>query len=330
MNWYKLSYNEKQEVLSAVAAKVRLPAFVVEKDWWVVQTLQLITQMDVANQIVFKGGTSLSKAWGLIDRFSEDIDLAINREFFGYSGDISRTQVGKLKDASNKYLSNTFLSDLRNMFVNAGFEDVMLDVVDIKNPDDDPVKIAVTFPIVAQYSSYVQPRVLLEIGSRSLMEPSTPCKFRSMIGDSFSDRIFADENIEICCVNPERTFLEKLFLLHEEHQRPREKMSIQGKSRHLYDIYKISQTPFAEKAINDKVLYGSIVAHRERFTKLGGVDYKLHYPPNLKPIPPEDLLPIWQNDFNDLTNNMIMDKDISFVEVLDAIIQISNSINYGK
>jgi hypothetical protein len=56
MNWYKLSYNEKQEVLSAVAAKVGLPTFVVEKDWWVVQTLRLITQMDIADQIVFKGG----------------------------------------------------------------------------------------------------------------------------------------------------------------------------------------------------------------------------------------------------------------------------------
>ena len=330
MNWYKLSNNEKQEVLSEVAAKVGLPTFVVEKDWWVVQTLRLITQMDIADQIVFKGGTSLSKAWGLIDRFSEDIDLAINREFFGYSGDISRTQVGKLKDASSKYLRNTFLNNLRKMFADEGFEGIKLDVVDIKDPDDDPVKIAVVFPIVAQYSSYVQPRVLLEIGSRSLMEPSTTCKFKSMIGDSFPDRIFADENIEICCVNPERTFLEKLFLLHEEHQRPKEKMSIQGKSRHLYDIYKISQTPFAKKAINNKILYASIVTHRERFTKLGGVDYASHYPPNLNPLPSEDLLPVWQNDFNELTNNMITGAKISFSEVLEVIKQISYSINHGE
>ncbi|MEG0518448.1 MAG: nucleotidyl transferase AbiEii/AbiGii toxin family protein [Bacteroidales bacterium] len=99
MNWYKLQDNEKQEVLAAVSQNVGLPTFVIEKDWWVVQTLRLITKMDIADQLVFKGGTSLSKAWGLIDRFSEDIDLAINREFFGFSGDISRTQVGKLKDA---------------------------------------------------------------------------------------------------------------------------------------------------------------------------------------------------------------------------------------
>ena len=330
MNWYKLSHKEKQEVLSVTAAKLRLPAFVVEKDWWVVQTLRLITQMDIADQIVFKGGTSLSKAWGLIDRMSEDIDLAINREFFGFRGGISRTQVGKLKDASNKYISNDFLRCLREMFSKADFEDVKLDVVDMKSPDDDPVKIEVIYPVVAQYSSYVQPRVLLEIGSRSLMEPSTARVFRSMIGDSFTDRTFADDNIEMFCVNPERTFLEKLFLLHEEHQRPREKMSIQGKSRHLYDIYKISKTPFAEKALKDKELYGSIVAHRERFTKLGGVDYLSHYPPNLNPTPPDDLLPVWQSDFNDLTSNMLMSEEISFSEVLDVIKQISNLINYGK
>ena len=330
MNWYKLSHNEKQEVLSAVAEKLGLPAFVIEKDWWVVQTLRLITQMDISDQIVFKGGTSLSKAWGLIDRFSEDIDLAINHEFFGFIGNISRTQVGKLKDASNKYLRNDFLNNLRKIFIAAGLEDIQLNVVDIKDPDDDPVKIAVVFPVVAQYSSYVQPRVLLEIGSRSLMEPYTVRKFRSMIGDSFPNKIFADENIDVCCVNPERTFLEKLFLLHEEHQRPREKMSIQGKSRHLYDIYKISQTPFAEEAIKNKELYHSIVSHRARFSKLGGVDYTSHYPPNLNPIPPEDLLSIWQNDYNELSNNMITGEEISFSEVLNVIIQISNAINHGE
>jgi len=75
---------------------------IIEKDWWVVQTLRLISQMNIAEHLVFKGGTSLSKAWGAIDRFSEDIDLAINRELFGFSGDISRTQVGKLKDVSSK------------------------------------------------------------------------------------------------------------------------------------------------------------------------------------------------------------------------------------
>lgn len=72
--------------------------FAVEKDWWVSRTLNIIFQMDIAAHLVFKGGTSLSKAWKLINRFSEDIDLAIDKEFFeGYQGEITRTQISKLR-----------------------------------------------------------------------------------------------------------------------------------------------------------------------------------------------------------------------------------------
>jgi predicted nucleotidyltransferase component of viral defense system len=109
MNWNELTVEERKDILRRMHEKVKFPLYIIEKDWWVVQTLRLVFQMDIAKYAVFKGGTSLRKAWGLIDRFSEDIDLAINREFFGFSDDISRTQVGKLKDASNKYITGEFL-----------------------------------------------------------------------------------------------------------------------------------------------------------------------------------------------------------------------------
>ncbi|GHT69781.1 nucleotidyltransferase [Bacteroidia bacterium] len=327
MNWNQLNLDEKLKTLEDVRKRHKFELFIIEKDWWVVQTLRLITQMEIAQHTVFKGGTSLSKAWGLIDRFSEDIDLAINREFFGFLGDISRTQVGKLKDASSKYISNDFLLSLQKAFDDEGFKDVRLAVTDEKAPDDDPVKIEVRYPTVTQYSAYVQPRVLLEIGSRSMMEPSTVRSFRSMIGETFSDLPFADEDIQIRCVNPERTFLEKLFLLHEEHQRPKEKMKIKGKSRHFYDIYRIAQTEYADKAIADKELYKSIVAHRERFSKLGGVDYASHFPPNLNPIPPAELMSEWERDYAEIQGQMIVDENILFQQVLEKIMQITGKIN---
>jgi hypothetical protein len=283
--------------------------------------------MDIVKHIVFKGGTSLSKAWGLIDRFSEDIDLALNREFFGFAGDISRTQVGKLKDASSRYISNDFLNALRKEFEKAGITDVVLSVVDYKTPDDDPVKIEVRYPAVTGYSTYVLPRVLLETGSRSMMEPSSLCSFRSMIGEEFPELPFADDDIHIRCVNPERTFLEKLFLLHEEHQRPREKMKIKGKSRHFYDIYRIAQTQFADKAIADKELYKSIVAHRERFSKLGGVDYALHFPPNLNPVPPAELMPEWEKDYAEIQEQMIAEETVSFKQIINTVKQVTDIIN---
>jgi hypothetical protein len=327
MKWSELNINEKRTILRNISEKVKFPLYIIEKDWWVVQTLRLITQMDISQHTVFKGGTSLSKAWGLIDRFSEDIDLAINREFFGFSDDISRTQVGKLKDASSKYISNDFLFSLQKAFDDAGFKDIHLAVTDEKAPDDDPVKIEVHYPTVTHYSDYVRPRVLLEIGSRSMMEPATVCSFRSMIGETFPDFPFADEDIHIRCVNPERTFLEKLFLLHEEYQRPKEKMKIKGKSRHFYDIYRIAQTPYADKAIAGKELYQSIVAHRERFSKLSGVDYTSHFPPNLNPIPPVEWMPEWEKDYTELQGQMIAGESISFKQIMDKIKQIVDKIN---
>ena len=327
MSWVELPNDNKLKVLEEVRTQTGFPLFIIEKDWWVVQTLRLVSRMDIAEHIVFKGGTSLSKAWGLIDRFSEDIDLAINREFFGFSGEISRTKVGKMKDASSKYISNDFLLSLQKAFDDAGMKDVRLSVVDEKAPDDDPVKIAVAYPAVTEYSAYIQPHVLLEIGSRSLIEPSTPCSFRSIIGQTFPDLPFADTDVSIRCVNPERTFLEKLFLLHEEHQRPKEKMKIKGKSRHFYDIYRIAQTEYANKAIADKELYKSIVAHRERFSKLGGVDYASHFPPNLNPIPPTELMPEWERDYAEIQGQMIVEENISFQKIMNVIQQITNAIN---
>ena len=327
MKWSELNFEEKQTVLLNARKRVKFPQYIIEKDWWLVQTLRLVSQMDIAKHIVFKGGTSLSKAWGLIDRFSEDIDLAINREFFGFSGDISRTQVGKLKDASSKYISNDFLFALQKSFIDAGIDDVRVSVIDEKSPDDDPVTIEVAYPTVTEYSTYVQPRVLLEIGSRSLMEPATLRSFRSMIGQEFPNFPFADDNIHIRCVNPERTFLEKLFLLHEEHQRPKEKMKIKGKSRHFYDIYRIAQTAHADKAIADKELYKSIVAHRERFSKLGGVDYTSHFPPNLNPIPPADLMSEWERDYLELQGQMIAGENTKFETVLNEVKRVCEKIN---
>ncbi len=85
MEFYKIDKAEKEAIFNAIATDKGMTPFAVEKDWWVSRSLDIIFQMDIAKHLVFKGGTSLSKAWKLINRFSEDIDLAIDREFFeGY------------------------------------------------------------------------------------------------------------------------------------------------------------------------------------------------------------------------------------------------------
>lgn len=82
--WHSTSDADKQIAYRQIWEKTSLPAFAVEKDWWVVQTLAILFEMEIGKHLVFKGGTSLSKAWNVIERFSEDIDLAVDRSFFGF------------------------------------------------------------------------------------------------------------------------------------------------------------------------------------------------------------------------------------------------------
>jgi len=329
--FHSLPAKSRITLYEEVQQKLRLPLAVIEKDWWVVETLRLIFHMPVAKHLVFKGGTSLSKTWQLINRFSEDIDLALDKSFLGYNqDDISRTQVGKLRGASFRYISKTFFPELVKRFQAAGLGDVQLTIEQLKSTDQDPLIIEIQYPALTKPSDYVQPRVLVEIGSRSLREPCTNRVVQSFVGAHFPARDFADSPIGIATVNPERTYLEKLFLLHEEFQRPKHKIRVDRLSRHLYDIYQISQSQHAQNALNDKALYQSIVAHRRVFTRLSGVDYASHFPPNLNPIPPDRLLPVWEKDYKEMQEQMIYGTSLPFDQLIDAIKKITKKINNLK
>ncbi len=326
----KLPDKEKLLFFTKVKQEINLPLPSIEKDWWVVQTLALVFQMEVAPYVVFKGGTSLSKAWGLIERLSEDVDLALSREFLGFKGKISRTQVGKLRDASFKYISEHFLPRLREAFNKAGFESVTIDLTEVESPDQDPVNILITYPSVVEKSEYILPQVKLEIGSRSLLEPFTNRQFCSFVGDKFAGQPFADDKITVPCVNPERTYLEKLFLLHEEFKRPVAEIRIRRMSRHLYDIQKISKTIYSEIALSDKQLYNSLVEHREHFMRWSGIDYSTHFPPNLNPLPPSRLLSAFENDYKTMQEEMIYGESLPFNELMNELESITSNINKIK
>jgi hypothetical protein len=251
----------------------------------------------------------------------------LSREFLGFSGKISRTKVGKLRDASFKYISESFLPELRESFRKNGFEGVTIELTEVESPDQDPVNILITYPTVVEKSEYILPQVKLEIGSRSLLEPFTNRQFCSFVGDKFAGRPFADEKITIPCVNPERTYLEKLFLLHEEFKRQPAEIRVRRMSRHFYDIQKIAKTSYAEIALSDKQLYKSLVEHREHFMRWGGVDYATHFPPNLNPLPPERLISAFENDYKTMQEEMIYGESQPFKLLMIELELITSTIN---
>ena len=325
--WLKLPDNVKRDFYTATGKACNLPPMAVEKDWWVTQALSVIFSMNCANALVFKGGTSLSKAWNLIERFSEDVDLALDREYLGFAGELSKKEIHKLRYASYDFLTKQFTPELSEHFKSLGFTDVTVKYREVVNHDQDPLIIEIYYQKLTEKDIYLLPGILVEIGSRSLKEPYTQRIFRTMVSEVFNDKSFTDQPVSVPTVNPERTFLEKVFLLHEEFQRPPEKMRIERLSRHLYDIERLSRTPYFENTLANKKLYSTIVAHRARFSHLGGVDYSKHAPEYIKIVPPENLLSLWEKDYHEMVENMIYGEKLPFNKMIDRIISIQEIIN---
>jgi hypothetical protein len=325
MEWLKINDNRKRLIFTQVANNIGIPPYVVEKDWWVTLALKAIFELPIGEYLVFKGGTSLSKGWNLINRFSEDIDLAIDRSFFKdkgdfkYKGDLSGSQIGKLRKESCKYVSTQLKDDLHQKFIALGLDSKDFSLKEKENvnnnSDTDPQTLVLEYNPLYEYQ-YVLPQVLIEVGSRSLIEPAESILLQSLLGQNFNTASFADQPFPVLCVNPQRTFIEKVLLLHEAFLKESENVKHNRMSRHLYDIHRIMDTDFGLDAVKNTELFQTIVKHRERYTHLKGIDYAFHTPKTINIIPPNHALSAWKEDYQTMKSNMIYGEDIPTFEDL--------------
>jgi predicted nucleotidyltransferase component of viral defense system len=326
--WFQLPDETKIRLFAETSRQIGLPSSsAAEKDWWVVHTLAIIFSMECANALIFKGGTSLSKGWDLIHRFSEDIDLALDREFLGFSGELTKGELRKLRRKSFQFISEVFTEELKNKFVELGFKDLIVKPREVENHDQDPLIIEIYYNKLTETDTYLKPGVLVEVGSRSLKEPFTQRTFGTFVSEIYTNNSFTDKPITIPIVNPERTFLEKIFLLHEEFQKPFGKIRVERLSRHLYDIEKLSQTEYAEIALQDTELYNIIVRHRSKFTAISGIDYTKHNPVNIKFIPPDSIMKMWEADYQEMKESMIYGQLLEFDKLISRLTELQKRIN---
>lgn len=146
--------------------------------------------------------------------------------------------------------------------------------------------------------------------------------------EAYPDSNFAQAPISVPTVNPERTFLEKVFLLHEEFQRTPDKMRVDRQTRHLYDLCKLSKTDFANKALSNKELYEAIVEHRYKFNRVGGVNYNLHQPQTINPIPIPEVMKAWESDYTTMLEQMIYEENpLPFDALISELTQLKKRIN---
>ncbi len=186
--------------------------------------------------------------------------------------------------------------------------------------DLDPVVLYVEYNSVLQTKmQYIPERVKVEISCRSLMEPSEEVEMRSMIEDAYPDEDFSLPIFAVPTVVPGRTFLEKIFLLHEEFTRPNGCTRIERITRHMYDIVKMMDKPFAMEAMQNVQLYEDIVVHRRKFTAWSGLDYTTHLPLTISFLPPDSIKDVLRDDYKQMQIGFIYADTPSFDEIMERL-----------
>lgn len=326
-NYFQLSKEQQQMVLTQAANKTGLPVQAVEKDLWVTVVLQIVFTLPVANHLVFKGGTSLSKVWKVIHRFSEDIDLAIDPSIWGFEGDLTKKQIKRLRKASSLFVRDELCLSLEEAVTEIGMEKWLQVEADPDGEGDgtypEPRVIHIRYKsLFNEDLPYLHSEVKLEVGARSLLEPTAEAAITSILEDvlPISTTI---KQVMIPTALAEKTFLEKAFLLHElfSSQSPRE---ANRKSRHLYDLVQMMNTDIAARAIANDELWNTIHHHRELFTSMSGVDYTPDVRKRIRLLPPDDVIDDWYNDYKDMRSSMIYGGKPTFEELTRKIKELEN------
>ncbi len=332
-----LSIDEQQSALSHVAAQKGLPLIVVEKDLWVTIVLHILFGKNGSKGILFKGGTSLSKGFDLIDRFSEDIDVTYSietlKEHYGEFEnpwnyfDVKNTD----KKWSNKKLERE-LVNLKNIGQKYT-DDILLKIVEdeIKKITNLPFEIIskgemtlfISYPKLLEdneYGGYVKPMIKIEAGVRSARVPIIKKNI-----DSFFEQILEKSDpVEVDILRPDRTFWEKATILHAENSR-NEPLRIEKRnhmSRHIYDLVKLYKSEYGIMAMDDMNLLADVVEHKSIFYKDNRADYPNATPQNIKIVPINEINNSFKADYEDMAKSMIIGNPPTYEELLEILTKI--------
>lgn len=325
-DWLKLNNEQRRASLEQAALNAGMQVKAVEKDWWVTLTLKALFTSKYKDYMIFKGGTSLSKCWKLIERFSEDIDIGLDSSAFGikYKENPTGRFVKQLKKAGCDFTSNELKADLEKQFkalgVSKGIIKIEAAPVRTDMPDTDPQTLFVHYPSLFDADKYMADVVKIEVSVRSMKEPFSIVPVQSLLTEYFPNAAYPETPFGVTVVDPHRTFLEKMFLLHEEFIRPdTSKIRSERMSRHLYDLERMMDKDAGIKALADSELYVAIIKHRESYSRLSWVDYSTHGKDTIYFLPPPPFTAAYNKDYETMQMVMIYGESPSFDNLIKRL-----------
>lgn len=315
--------SQRSDLFSETAARKGTTPAVVEKDFWVTWVLcRLFRQTDLARLLIFKGGTSLSKVYHLIERFSEDIDLILDwRVLTGADplAERSRNKQSQLNKAIDEqaqvFIGGELLrrvSELLGGVCECATEEHDLHVINIRYP--------------AAYSdAYLRPEVRLEIGPLASWLPHQKRTISCYAAEEFPD-VFERKECPVRVIKAERTFWEKATILHHEAHRPEGNPQTLRYSRHYYDLAKMAESSVKQASLADTALLESVVDFKQRFYPRGWARYDLAKPGTMRLIPEAAVRDSLAADYRAMVN-MIFGEIPSFHELMSGLQKLQDEIN---
>ncbi len=336
----KLTPADQLDAFVEVNRAMGLDAAGVEKDFWVCWTLrELFSHPDIGGHLTFKGGTSLSKAWKLIQRFSEDIDLIVDKEVLGFGGDDApdkapsnkqrKARLEGLMDACRQWVQETlqpaFASRIQAALGEAGWK---LEV-DPDMPDGQCLLFHYPTAFPASAADYVRPVVKIELGARSDDWPHVEKPIQPYVSEHFP-QLDPEPSFPVRVLAAERTFWDKACLLHEETFRPPGKSRKSRMARHYYDFWCLLRAGIGEKALAQTALFQRVAEHRELFFRFSWVNYTTHKPGTFRLVPPTDQLADWKSDYAAMLGPMFFGETPSFEEIITLAADFETAFNTSK
>jgi hypothetical protein len=325
-----LTSRERLELLDAVSQERGLAPSILEKDYWVCKTLDVLFSLPgLSEHLVFKGGTSLSKVYKLIERFSEDVDVSFHREFLGFgedhdpeavTGKEQSRRIDALQQACKDCIRETLLPALQQEMARR------LDGADgwsMEIDSQDAQTILFHFPQAgAPGLTYIAPSVRIELGARSDHWPKERHEILSYLSESMNRPI---GGASVQSLGAERTFWEKATLLHAEAHRDPSKPMPARYARHYHDLARMAVMPVAERALTDTDLRRRVVAHKSVYFRSGWARYDLAEPATFQLLPPAARLADLEADHKSMTQ-MFFTPPPSMAEVLDTLSTLQERI----
>lgn len=320
----RLPQAQRAELFSETAAQRGMTPAIVEKDFWVTWLLgRLFNDHELSPLLMFKGGTSLSKVYGLIERFSEDIDLILDwRVLSGEEDPLasrSNTKQAALNKAINEqaqgYIAGELLARLNHLLEG---------VCQCEMDEGDPYVINVRYP-GAFADDYLRPEVRLEIGPLASWLPFEQRLVSCYAALAFPN-VFAVTECQVHVIQAQRTFWEKATILHHEAYRPEGNPQPSRYSRHYYDLAMMAVSEVKQAALNDLELLADVVAFKQRFYPRGWARYELAVPGTIKLVPEGHVLKTVEADYRAM-GNMIFGEVPAFSQIIACLQDLENEIN---